>query len=686
MPIIKDYTISQNSSITDISISCQVPVCKYGDILIALIFSENPTVTWSSIGWNQYLLDNTDTSRISILYKIASDNEQDTIITFSEECITSACILALSDSTLTATDISESIGSRIVDGGYTHDDLLRLMASALLGKINGAGTGMETFRDICDTKDRIVATVDENGNRENIIFDISPCLSNPCSGYNINSGVDGGIFITDIIPTSTGNIGNKVFSNDGVVLESCVTDTNLVTVFIIAITGHTNYIPNCTVNGLPITLTQNPDRPIFNGSIQLDITGKNTIIALHEDGASDTASIIMDQKPVILSAVLSNIYPNSQTELKAGDLIDLLVTVNMPVVNVEIENYGACILKSYAVTGNTFTIKAEIADRGTILQNLAAQLKVQKSTGSWSDLYTTSNTVSVNNLYPSLAISSVTYPNFQGALKNSESAIIVNTASNYNHITYTSPTGELNIANSLLFESNKLVTRISGSYNLANQNILITATRTANGASKSISGLVRIVNIAPSITVSLPAARLRSGGNNGTVAQVHQITITSSQPLLLAPTMQAQAGTFGTTFSGSGTTWKNTLTVHDNDPKGIFNFTNLSASGLSGIETTTINTGLSYELGGFVFRVLTVPAYPVRSTSIGTSVTNTSKLRCTNLSKGASGSLNYTYQATQDEALNKYTILTNNTWYNCDGANATSNTTGTMQIELEEVV
>ena len=121
MPIIKDYTISQNSSITDISVSCQVPVCKYGDILIALIFSENPTVTWSSIGWNQYLLDNTDTSRISILYKIASDNEQDTIITFSEECITSVCILALSDSTLTATDISESIGSRIVDGGYTQD-------------------------------------------------------------------------------------------------------------------------------------------------------------------------------------------------------------------------------------------------------------------------------------------------------------------------------------------------------------------------------------------------------------------------------------------------------------------------------------------------------------------------------------------------------------------------------------
>jgi hypothetical protein len=655
--------------------------------LIAISFSNNLNIDWSSVGWTEYLRTTTDTFALSIMYKIASENEDKYTFILSEACISSTVIISLSDVILTATAISESIGSRIVDGGYTHDDLLRLMASALLGKINGAGTGIEKFRDICDTKDRIVATVDENGNRKNILFDISPCLSNPCSGMNLVGGIDGGIFITDIIPTFSGNVGNKVFSSDGVVLESCVTDTNLITVFIIAITGHTNYIPNCTVNGIYVPLTQNPDRPIFNGSVQLNINGKTEVIALHEDGASDSAVVQMDEKPIILSANFSTIYPNSQTELKSGDIIDLHVTTNLPISSVEIQDFGACILQSYSITGSSFTVSAIIADRGTTLQSLAAKLRVQKSTGSWSDIYTTDNTVNLNNLHPSITISSITYPNFQGAIKDNESAIVVNTVTNYDVISYTSQNGELNISNSNTYESNKVVSRLSGSYNLSTQNLLITATRTANGAVRSTSGLIRIVNIAPTISITCPAARLRSGGNNGTTAQQYQITITSNQPLLTAPTLNVPAATFvNPSFTGSGTTWRNTLQVHDNDPKGIFSFSNLTATGLSGLTTNTISSGITYELGGFVFRVLTIPAYPIRSASIGTIVVDTSKLKCTNLSKGGTGTLNYTYQSTQDEAINKYTIINNNTWYNCDGPNATSNTTGTMLVELEEIV
>lgn len=685
MPTIKDYTISYNNSVTDTSITCSAPDCKYGDILVAISFSNNLSVTWSSIGWTDYLLTDTDTFKLSIMYKIAGENESDFTIIYSEPCISSTAILSLADIVLTATDVSESIGNRIVDGGYTHDDLLRLMASALLGKINGAGTGLEKFRDICDTRDRIIATVDENGNRESIIFDIAPCLSNPCSGINIDGGIDGGIFITDIIPTNIGNVGNKVYSNDGVVLESCVTDTNLVTVYIIAITGHTNYIPNCTINGLPVTLSQNPDRPIFNGSLALDITGKNTIIALHEDGASDIANITMDAKPVIQSALFSSDYPGSQTELKAGDIIELSVTTDTDVVMVSIEDFGACISQTFSVSGTSFVLPVVIANRGVTLQSLHAKLKVQKDTGSWSDLFETGNSVNLNNLYPSVSISSIAYPGTQGAIKNSESATVINTISNYDSVIYSSPNGDLNIANSATFEANKVVTRIAGTYNLSTQNILISAVRNANGAIKETSGLVRIVNLAPTISIALPAARLRSGGNNGTVVQQHQITITSNQPLLSAPSLNVPSGSIGS-FTGSNTTWKAYLSVHDNDTKGIFSFSSLSATGLSGITTSTISTGLTYELGGFVFRILTVPAFPNRSAAIGTDISNTSKLRCTNLSKGATGSLNYTYQSTTDEAVNKYTIVNTNTWYNCDGLNASSNTTGTMQIELEETV
>lgn len=71
----------------------------------------------------------------------------------------------------TVQDIVSAIGTRIVDGAFTSDDLTRLMASVLLGKLTGAGTGTESFRDLADTKNRITATIDNSGNRTAITLD-----------------------------------------------------------------------------------------------------------------------------------------------------------------------------------------------------------------------------------------------------------------------------------------------------------------------------------------------------------------------------------------------------------------------------------------------------------------------------------------------------------------------------------
>jgi hypothetical protein len=101
-----------------------------------------------------------------------------------------------------------------------------------------------------------------------------------------------------------------------------------------------------------------------------------------------------------------------------------------------------------------------------------------------------------------------------------------------------------------------------------------------------------------------------------------------------------------------------------------------------------------YTVGGFVFRKLLIDAYPNRSALIGTNVSDVNKLRCTNLSKGTTGSLNFNYQYTLANTLDAFTITDINEaldpagayWYNLDGANASSNTGGQMFIELEEVV
>ena len=65
------------------------------------------------------------------------------------------------------------IWNHAVEGTYTAEQVLRLMASVLGGKLTGAGTGNEVFRDLSDTKDRITATVDNSGNRTAIALDVN---------------------------------------------------------------------------------------------------------------------------------------------------------------------------------------------------------------------------------------------------------------------------------------------------------------------------------------------------------------------------------------------------------------------------------------------------------------------------------------------------------------------------------
>lgn len=52
-----------------------------------------------------------------------------------------------------------------IETGFTLRQTMRLMASVILGKLSGAGTATEVFRDLPDTKDRVTATVDASGNR-----------------------------------------------------------------------------------------------------------------------------------------------------------------------------------------------------------------------------------------------------------------------------------------------------------------------------------------------------------------------------------------------------------------------------------------------------------------------------------------------------------------------------------------
>ncbi|RLG33432.1 hypothetical protein DRN97_05065 [Methanosarcinales archaeon] len=65
----------------------------------------------------------------------------------------------------------DDIFEEVVEDSTTFRQMLRIIFAALAGKSSGGGTTTVRFRDIADTKDRITATVDSDGNRTAITLD-----------------------------------------------------------------------------------------------------------------------------------------------------------------------------------------------------------------------------------------------------------------------------------------------------------------------------------------------------------------------------------------------------------------------------------------------------------------------------------------------------------------------------------
>jgi hypothetical protein len=81
-------------------------------------------------------------------------------------------VQAISFSTGGGGGVSASqIWQHAVEGGLSAEEILRIMLAVLAGKVSGAGTGTESFRDIADLKTRVVSTVDAQGNRTAVTLD-----------------------------------------------------------------------------------------------------------------------------------------------------------------------------------------------------------------------------------------------------------------------------------------------------------------------------------------------------------------------------------------------------------------------------------------------------------------------------------------------------------------------------------
>lgn len=61
----------------------------------------------------------------------------------------------------------------IIEGTLDHAEMMRILLAAVAGKVSGAETSSISFRDNADSKNRIVATTDVDGNRTSVTLDAS---------------------------------------------------------------------------------------------------------------------------------------------------------------------------------------------------------------------------------------------------------------------------------------------------------------------------------------------------------------------------------------------------------------------------------------------------------------------------------------------------------------------------------
>jgi hypothetical protein len=474
------------------------------------------------------------------------------------------------------------------------------------------------------------------------------------------AGGSGWIRIADIDPQDSVNeiVDSKTWQDTAqTVLQTCRASTLEVSIKVLA-SG-----PQIAIDNQDIELDQAADEGHYEKVVNITLSGGGTLLAKvyttdGQDGAFDSFEVSYVPPPTISAVSFTGGYPGSQTEVKANDTFQVSGTADKDVDAVVIENLEAGVYALVPIaTGTSFAAAVTIADRGATPQALPAHIRVRDAvTGALSPIRKTNelggsvdgvDVVTLNNFFFSLTFGTPTYPASQQALKNSESATVPITTdyvqAGANTIQYTSPGSELSITNPLLHEATKTVQRINGTYNVSVDNLQAVMYRASNGAQTTETGLVQIAHTTPTVDILLDDTRLRSGGNHGTSPQDHRVRIQADQQLLQAPSVDPDSGgnrgTFqGGAFTGGPTTWERDLRVDETvpDAKGAFTFENLLATGLAGRQQTSINSGASYTLGGFVARTLNFAAFTADSTETVELVDET-KLASGSFSNGNAG-------------------------------------------------
>jgi len=513
----------------------------------------------------------------------------------------------------------------------------------------------------------------------------------------------GGLFFTNIAPTSAGIVGSKTYvagtTPANLVITQGTTDTGNVTVTLFAEGGSAFYSPTVTVTTVPAqaggpiiaTLTEDPnDKRTYIATAALTgITADTVVNASSSTNATATATIIRAAAGPAIDVLTIGAYPGAQTEVKAGDTLSVSGRIANTGTYAEIIAGGAAagltVLTVGApdsfstgfrsVTGN-FTV-------GGGAGALGVSVRGRNALGTFGNTFASTNTVILNQTFPTIGARTITYPATQSGLKGTETATVASTVTNFDTISYTA-TG-LTVTAPTSYSSSKTVTLSSTGYVFNTNNYTITATRAANAATSTASSAVTIATTAPTAEITYtPAGRMASspGGVN------HTVTITASQRLNNAPSLVASSGTWQGlwTVGANSSIWTRVLRIADGDPKGAQTFNTLVLTNLANVAGSVITSGAAYTVGGFATRTITFPAF-ARFAAIGTNVVDITKVTAS-----YTGASVLARQTSTVDVFQGFTIVNSAGVYDpaggflfiSDAAFAGSNTTGTLQLDIAE--
>lgn len=528
----------------------------------------------------------------------------------------------------------------------------------------------------------------------------------------VDLNVAGGIFITAVTPTvNSGNNVTGFFTHlaDTVPENALVTEatTNTASIRVHFLAEPKNTLFGITVlaeweDGVKSQIAQSVeqssnDARVYTGYVDIlldDTLLTDTVKLISSTGAEAIVDLnLLIGGPEVTSATLGSL-PGGQTALKDGDQIAINGTVENTASGIEVLDFGVSTAKHSLALGaedsagagfRTFSGTLTASNRTGTLSARVVAVNLLGTEGVAFD----STTALLDQVKPTVGNASYTYPAGQLAIKASESVTLDIAITNADGVDYSVASG-LSVANPTLLEASKVITRADETiqYSFDADLLTVTATKSANGSITVKNFIVDVVNVAATATLSFLGnpARLRTDADG----EQYTLQVSPSQPLIGAPTnlvAAPSAGTFTGNWSQSSINYRHGFTVYDIDARGVHNFSTLEITGLSGIVSSTITSGEAYTIGGFLARIITMPALQ-QYTDIGTFVLDFNKVRAQYV-----GADELVRQVDLSQVTKAFTIVDsagnldnngNNIFLN-DGNFAGTNTTGTLQIEVEEL-